>query len=75
MVEVLAEVLLVVVGVGEVTEKEFLMTKAKTNFLNFLVAPAQRALIGELGITKLQDLSRFTKKDLLSLHGFRRQNR
>ncbi|WP_167481398.1 hypothetical protein [Leptospira kemamanensis] len=51
------------------------MTKAKTNFLNFLVAPAQRALIGELGITKLQDLSRFTKKDLLSLHGFRRQNR
>lgn len=46
------------------------MTKAKTNFLSFLGAPAQRALISELGITKLQDLSRYTKQDLLRLHGF-----
>ncbi|TGK81431.1 hypothetical protein EHQ24_08930 [Leptospira noumeaensis] len=41
-----------------------------SNFLSFLGAPAQRALINELGISKLEDLSRFTKKDLLRLHGF-----
>lgn len=46
------------------------MAKANENFLSFLGAPAQRALFGELGITKLEDLSRYTKKDLLRLHGF-----
>ncbi|MCW7468653.1 helix-hairpin-helix domain-containing protein [Leptospira kanakyensis] len=41
-----------------------------SNFLSFLGVPAQRALIRELGISKLEDLSRYTKKDLLRLHGF-----
>ncbi|EOQ90099.1 hypothetical protein LEP1GSC202_0615 [Leptospira yanagawae serovar Saopaulo str. Sao Paulo = ATCC 700523] len=46
------------------------MTKKDPNFLSFLGAPAQRALLHELGISKLEDLSRYTKKDLLRLHGF-----
>ncbi|XDD46015.1 hypothetical protein AB3N60_15055 [Leptospira sp. WS39.C2] len=46
------------------------MANMNENFLSFLGAPAQRALLGELGISKLEDLSRYTKKDLLRLHGF-----
>jgi DNA-directed RNA polymerase alpha subunit len=46
------------------------MTNKNPNFLSFLGAPAQRALLQELGITKLEDLSRYSKQDLLRLHGF-----
>ncbi|ABZ95359.1 Conserved hypothetical protein [Leptospira biflexa serovar Patoc strain 'Patoc 1 (Ames)'] len=46
------------------------MTKVNPDFLGFLGAPAQRALFHELGITKLEDLSRYSKQDLLRLHGF-----
>ncbi|TGM56221.1 hypothetical protein EHQ91_15170 [Leptospira biflexa] len=46
------------------------MTDKNPNFLSFLGASAQRALLLELGITKLEDLSRYSKQDLLRLHGF-----
>ncbi|TGM31903.1 hypothetical protein [Leptospira biflexa] len=46
------------------------MTNKNSNFLSFLGAPAQRAILQELGITKLEDLSRYSKQDLLRLHGF-----
>ncbi|MGV3665930.1 MAG: hypothetical protein ACO1NV_07340 [Leptospira bouyouniensis] len=46
------------------------MAKKNANFLNFLGAPAQRALLYELGITKLEDLSKYSKQELLCLHGF-----
>ncbi|TGM46589.1 hypothetical protein EHQ92_01305 [Leptospira biflexa] len=46
------------------------MTNKNSNFLSFLGASAQRAILQELGITKLEDLSRYSKQDLLRLHGF-----
>lgn len=44
--------------------------KNESYFLDFLGAPAQRALVNELGISRLEDLTRYSKKDLLRLHGF-----
>lgn len=38
------------------------------NFLETISAPARRALVGA-GITTLKDLSRFSKEELLKLHG------
>lgn len=46
------------------------MDRKEPQFLSFLGAPAQRALLNELKISNLEDLSRYSKKDLLRLHGF-----
>lgn len=46
------------------------MKKNEPNFLSFLKAPAQRALMVELKISQLEDMSLYSKKDLLKLHGF-----
>ena len=42
--------------------------KPKDNFLSRLVAPARRALERE-NIKTLTDLSKYSKKEILSLHG------
>jgi hypothetical protein len=42
--------------------------KPKGNFLSFLGAPARRALERE-GITTVEQLSTFSEKDILALHG------
>jgi DNA-directed RNA polymerase alpha subunit len=49
-----------------ICEKE---KKPKERFLSLLSAPARRALEGE-EITTLKKLSKYSKKDLLKLHGF-----
>lgn len=46
------------------------MKKNEPNFLSFLGAPAQRTLMVELKISQVEDISRYSKKDLLKLHGF-----
>ena len=42
--------------------------KPKDNFLSLLSAPARRALENE-GISNLNQLSKFTEKEILKLHG------
>lgn len=42
--------------------------KPKDNFLSLLAAPARRALENK-GIISLEQLSKFTEKEILSLHG------
>lgn len=42
--------------------------KPKDNFLSLLAAPARRAL-ESIGITSLEQLSRYTEKEILNLHG------
>ena len=42
--------------------------KPKDNFLSLLVAPARRALENN-GITTLEQLSQYTEREILSLHG------
>ena len=42
--------------------------KPKDNFLSLLVAPARRALENN-NITTLQQLSKFSEKEILKLHG------
>jgi predicted RecB family nuclease len=49
-----------------ICEKE---RKPVDSFLSLLSAPARRALEG-LGVKTLKQLSQFTEKDLLKLHGF-----
>jgi predicted RecB family nuclease len=48
-----------------ICEKE----KSKKSFLSFLGAPARRA-IENLGVKTLIQLSKYSQKDLLKLHGF-----
>src|SRR5690606_31261646 len=48
-----------------ICEKE---RKPKDSFLSLLGAPARRALENE-GITALEQLSAYTEKDILALHG------
>ncbi|RIW14105.1 hypothetical protein D0X99_14990 [Algoriphagus lacus] len=45
--------------------------KPKDSFLSFLVAPARRALENN-GITTLEQLSKYTEKEILNLHGMGR---
>lgn len=42
--------------------------KPKDNFLSYLVGPARRALENN-GITTLEQLSKYTEKEILSFHG------
>ncbi|HLO46707.1 MAG TPA: hypothetical protein VK175_20355 [Leadbetterella sp.] len=42
--------------------------KPKAGFLSLLASPARRALEG-LGISKPEDLTEYTKKEILALHG------
>jgi len=42
--------------------------KPKDHFLSLLVAPARRALESK-GITTVEELSNFTEKEILDLHG------
>src|SRR5438128_1452230 len=42
--------------------------KPSEGFLSVLAAPARRALVNN-GITTLQQLSRYTEKEILALHG------
>lgn len=48
-----------------VCEKE---RKPKTGFMSLLSAPSRRALENK-GITSLNELSNFSKKEILALHG------
>jgi predicted RecB family nuclease len=49
-----------------ICEKE---KKPKDGFLSFLAAPARRAL-EKKGITKLENLTKYSEKEILKLHGF-----
>ncbi len=49
-----------------ICEKE---RKPKDGFLSFLAAPARRALENN-GITKLENLTKYSKKEILKFHGF-----
>jgi hypothetical protein len=42
--------------------------KPTVGFLSVLAAPARRALVNN-GVTTLQQLSRYTEKEILALHG------
>ncbi|MEN9445597.1 MAG: hypothetical protein RL728_109 [Bacteroidota bacterium] len=42
--------------------------KSKDDFLSFLVAPARRAL-ESIEIKTIEDLSKYTEKEILALHG------
>jgi DNA-directed RNA polymerase alpha subunit len=44
------------------------MTKPKDYFLSLMAAPARRALENN-GIKTLQELSKYSKKEVLSFHG------
>lgn len=48
-----------------VCEKEH---KPKEGFLSFIGAPAGRALAG-MGVSTLEDLAKFTEKEIKTLHG------
>lgn len=48
-----------------VCEKE---QKGNNNFLSLLASPARRALENN-GISNLEELSKYTEKEILSLHG------
>jgi predicted RecB family nuclease len=49
-----------------ICEKE---RKPKDGFLSFLAAPARRALENN-GITKLENLTKYSEKEILEFHGF-----